>query len=155
MSDHRAYQLYAHITWHTWKRVGCIDQNAVSDIDKAIDHASEQCGVRVIRRAVLADHVHLLVSFRPSTRLSNFMSMCKGGSAYLANQRVPGAVRWARGWTIGWAFGVTSSEALRRSAVRSPSRSATYRARAGQYLTPVFKPGFTKSDRLARGLGST
>src|ERR1043166_6102862 len=57
MSNHRAYQLYAHITWHTWKRVGCIDQAAANDLESAIRSASDDVGVHVLRRAILADHV--------------------------------------------------------------------------------------------------
>jgi len=54
--------------------------------------------VRVLRGAVLADHVLLVVSFQPDTRLSDFVRLAKGVSATRANRRVPGAVRWARGF---------------------------------------------------------
>ena len=97
MPNHRAYQLYAHITWHTWKRVGCLDQAAVDDVMSAVASACRKSAVRVLRGAVLADHVHLLVSFRPDTRLSDFVRLAKSVAALRANRRVPGAVRWARG----------------------------------------------------------
>jgi REP element-mobilizing transposase RayT len=50
--------------------------------------------------AVLADHVHVLVSFRPDTQLSDFIRLAKTISAFRANARVPGAVRWARGFFV-------------------------------------------------------
>ena len=99
MSDHRAYLLYAHITWHTWRRVGCLDQAAVQDVKSAVRSACEKTNVRVLKGAVLADHVHLLVSFRPDPRLSDFIRLAKSVAAYRANLRVPGAVRWARGFS--------------------------------------------------------
>ena len=98
MSNHRAYQLYAHITWHTWKRVGCIDQAAVEDVKRAVAQACRKAGVHLLRGAVLADHVHLVVSYRPSTRLSDFIRLAKSGAALRANRRVLGAVKWARGF---------------------------------------------------------
>ena len=98
MTDHRAYQLYAHLTWHTWKRVGCIDQTAANDLESAIRSACHKSGVRILRQAILADHVHVVVSFRPNTRLSDFVRLAKSVGAVRANRRIPGAVRWSRGF---------------------------------------------------------
>ncbi len=109
MSSHHAYQMYAHVTWHTWKRVGCVDAAAASDVRSAIASACQATGVRVFRDAVLANHVHLvvsfrpdirLVSFRPDIRLSDFVRLAKSVSATRANRRVTGAVRWARGYFV-------------------------------------------------------
>ncbi|MCH7875178.1 MAG: IS200/IS605 family transposase [Gemmatimonadetes bacterium] len=112
MSEHRAYQLYAHITWHTWKRVGCVDSAAVADIERALLGACRRCTVRVLRWAALADHVHLLVSFRPHTRLSDFIRIMKSVSARSAARRAPGALKWARGYFVR---SVCSSELARVS----------------------------------------
>ena len=98
MSIHHAYQLYAHITWHTWKRTGCLDEAAVSDVRSAVATACRRTCVRVLRGAVLADHVHLVVSFRPDARLSDFVRLAKCISALRANRRITGALRWARGF---------------------------------------------------------
>ncbi|MGH7644593.1 MAG: IS200/IS605 family transposase [Gemmatimonadales bacterium] len=98
MSSHRAYQLYAHITWHTWRRVGCLNRAAAADVASAVASACRKSGVKVLRSAVLADHVHMLVSFRPDSRLSNFVRLAKSVAAVRASRRVPGAVRWARGF---------------------------------------------------------
>src|SRR5439155_34632 len=49
MSEHRAYRLYAHITWHTWRRLGCIDAAGVADVRSAVRSACERtadCGPR-------------------------------------------------------------------------------------------------------------
>jgi REP element-mobilizing transposase RayT len=67
-------------------------------IRRAIDVAAQRNQVHVLACAILADHVHLLVSFRPSTRLSDFVGEVKGLASRTANQRVPGAVRWGRGF---------------------------------------------------------
>src|SRR5439155_929769 len=100
MSSHHAYQMYAHITWHTWKRIGCVDMGAAQDVRNAVASASRATGVRVLRGAVLADHVHLVVSFRPDARLSDFVRLAKSVAATRANRRTTGAVRWARGYFV-------------------------------------------------------
>jgi len=97
---HRAFQMYAHITWGTWQRVGCIDQLAVRDIESALATACEQCGVRVLASGFLADHVHLIVSFRPDSRLSDFIRLTKAISTTRANRRVFGAIKWGRGYYV-------------------------------------------------------
>ncbi len=99
VSRHTAYRLYSHITWHTWRRVGCLNADVLDDVQGAIEEASERCGVNVLRGACLSDHVHLLVSFRPTTRLSDFVGFVKGLSAWRSNKRVYGSVRWSRGFS--------------------------------------------------------
>jgi REP element-mobilizing transposase RayT len=66
----------------------------------AVASAGKKSGVQVLRGAVLADHVHLIVSFRPDTRLSDFVRLAKSVAATRANHRVAGAVRWARGYYV-------------------------------------------------------
>ena len=98
MSGHTSYQLYAHVTWHTWSRAGCIDASSRDDIVSAVCDAATRCAVHVLRGAILSDHVHLLVSMRPSTRLSDFVGFSKTLSSWAAGKRVPGAIRWCRGF---------------------------------------------------------
>ena len=77
---------------------GLLDQAAVADVKSAVLSACRDSGIHVLRGAVLADHVHLVISFRPDTRLSDFVRLVKSAAAVRANRRVPGAVRWARGF---------------------------------------------------------
>lgn len=97
---HSAFQLYAHITWHTWSRVGCVDETAAADVHRAINVAGRRTAISVIAAAVLADHVHVLVSFKPTSVLSEFVRVAKSGSAVEANRRTGGTVRWARGFYV-------------------------------------------------------
>ncbi|UCG86166.1 MAG: transposase [Gemmatimonadota bacterium] len=93
-----------------WQRVACVDADAAEDVVAAIEDAGLRCGVCCLRIAVLADHVHLQVSYRPTTRICDFVRLCKAGSSYLAGRRVPGAIRWARGY---YAASVGSRELCR------------------------------------------
>src|SRR6185437_2522081 len=100
MGPHRAYQMYAHIVWRTWCRVGCVNSAAVGDIRSALTSASKKTGVRVLRHAELEDHVHVLVSFLPDQKLSDFVRLVKSVSSFRAGQRMPGAIKWARGYYV-------------------------------------------------------
>ena len=100
MSGHQSYQLYAHITWHTWRRVGCINSHGAADIEVAVKKACAHSRVRCLRLAVVADHVHLLISYHPTTRISDFIRLCKSGASYRAGRRVPGAIKWCRGYHV-------------------------------------------------------
>ena len=42
----------------------------------------------MLRHAVLADHVHVVVSFRPDTRLSDFIRLAKAVAATRANRQL-------------------------------------------------------------------
>jgi putative transposase len=140
MPNHRAYQLYAHITWHTWKRVGCLDQAAAADLKSAVASACRDSAVHVLRGAVLADHVHLVVSFRPDTRLSDFVRLVKSVAAVRANRRVPGAVRWARGFYVATIHKRDLTAVIRYVAhqgARHPDRIP----RPGKLTDPGRKPG--------------
>ena len=70
----------------------------MDDVRSAVASACRKSAVRVLRGAVLADHVHLVVSFRPDTRLSDFVRLAKSVAAVRSNRRVMGAVRWSRGF---------------------------------------------------------
>ena len=97
MSGHRSYQMYAHVTWSTWQRVGCIDTRVAKDVGEAMIVAAERSAMRILQSAILADHVHVVLSLRPDSRVSDFLRVAKSGSAVMANRRIPGQLKWARG----------------------------------------------------------
>src|SRR5205823_12786236 len=80
--------------------VGCRDAAAASDVESALTSECQPTCVRVLRRAVWAAHVHVVVSFRPDIRLSDFVRLATSVAATRANRRVPGAVPWARGYFL-------------------------------------------------------
>lgn len=97
MSGHRSYQMYAHVVWSTWQRVGCIDSLVARDVGQAMAVAADRTAIRILRSAILADHVHVVLSFRPDSNVSDFLRVAKSGSATMANRRIPGQLKWARG----------------------------------------------------------
>jgi REP element-mobilizing transposase RayT len=78
---HKAFELYAHITWATRLRVRAITRRHVAIIAKAILDAAERHRLHVLSQAILADHVHVLVSFRPDCALMGFVRDAKSESS--------------------------------------------------------------------------
>jgi len=143
--SHHAYQLYAHITWHTWERVGCVDAQSAQDVVIASECASRRTLVKVLRCAVLSDHVHVLVSYRTDGRVRDFVSLAKSISAYRANKRIPGALKWARGFYVASyhkkdlpriAAYIAGQLARHPERVPRPARHS--------FLTPGDSPGLTQ-----------
>lgn len=100
MRWHKAFELFAHITWATRLRVPAVAKRHVPLITKAILDAAKRHGMHVIAQAVLADHVHVLVSFRPDHALMGFVRDAKSESS-----RRAGHITWGRGYyagTVSW-----------------------------------------------------
>ena len=150
MSGHHAYQMFAHITWHTWQRVGCIDASAVHELRIAVMYAEKRTGVRVNRGAFLADHVHLLVSFRPDTRISDFVRVAKSVGATRANRRVAGAIKWARGYYVATLHRNDLAVRLRyidRQFLRHPDLIPRGLRGSDVLLTPGASPGSNQQEQ--------
>jgi len=100
---HHAIGLYAHLTWHTWRREWSIRSVDAAVIAEVVLEAARRCGIRVLAQAVLADHVHVLLSYSPDVTLSSFIRHAKSESARRINMGRSEApsFRWARGFYAG------------------------------------------------------
>jgi REP element-mobilizing transposase RayT len=80
-----------------------IRKHDVRSIVDAVLEAAQSSDVRVHAQAVLRDHVHLLISYLPTARLSSFMRHAKSESARRVNLARKDAQRleWARGYFMG------------------------------------------------------
>ena len=97
----RKPSLYAHITWHTHRRARCIRRADAEIVARAILDSGTRCGTHVLAQAVLADHVHVLVSFTPEKPLTPFIRDAKSESTRRVNLGEPHRLRWARGYYAG------------------------------------------------------
>ncbi len=98
---HKAYGLFAHVTWHTWRRQAFVRRHDVAVITAAIRNAAERHGLNLLAQAVLADHVHVLVSYRPDQSLAPFIRDAKSESARRVNSGATSFLRWCRGYYAG------------------------------------------------------
>ena len=105
---HKAIGLYAHLTWHTWRRQPTLTRTDLPHVIDAVHDAALRCRVRVQSIGLLADHVHVVVSFAPDTTLSSFIREAKSSSALRINRsRQRGDdFRWCRGFyanSLSWS----------------------------------------------------
>ena len=107
---HRTFGLFAHVTWHTWRRQNSVRRADVETVARAIRDAASRNSVHVVAQAVLADHVHVLVSFLPERALTPFVRDAKSESARRINQARGAVFQWARGYFV---------ESLSRTHVRA------------------------------------
>jgi REP element-mobilizing transposase RayT len=99
---HAATGLYAHITWHTWRRQFSVCEPDVPVIIGAIQAAAERSGFHIAGVAVLAEHVHVVVSYLPTSTVSNFVREAKSESARRVRLARPeSCLRWGRGYYAG------------------------------------------------------
>ena len=98
---HRKFGLFAHITWHTWRRERNVRRCDVEVVGRGILVAAERQAVHVLAQAVLADHVHVVISFRPNRAITPFVRDAKSESARRVNTLREGRFRWARGYYAG------------------------------------------------------
>ena len=98
---HKAYGLYAHVTWHTWRRQCSVSAPSARVIAAAVLQAAHRHNVNVLAQAVLADHIHLLVSYRPDTALAGFIRDAKSESSRRANEQTGSQLKWCRGYYAG------------------------------------------------------
>jgi len=98
---HKAFGLFAHITWHTWRRQPWLRRQDVEVVSDGIRRAAKRYNMNILAQAVLTDHVHVLVSFRPQHALAPFVRDAKSESARRLNQIRQPHVRWCRGYYAG------------------------------------------------------
>ena len=98
---HQAMGLYAHLGWHTKSRVPTVWAKDVTVIVDSFRAAGARTKVRVHAIAVLSEHVHLMVSYPPSARLSDFVRDAKSESSRRIN-RTRGSKRWLLDWCRGF-----------------------------------------------------
>ena len=97
LRTHTHYRVYLHVTWHTWRRFPCITGRMVPWVEEGLYAAARRTSVRILEKAILSDHLHLLLSVSPTTRLSDFVRLAKTISAFVSNRRSFGALKWCRG----------------------------------------------------------
>jgi len=108
---HNAVRLYAHIVWHTWRRIPFLRASDIPIVAEAISRAGQRTRVRVLAQAVLTEHLHLLVRCAPDATVSGFVREAKSESARRVNETrmKDDAIKWCRGY---FADSVSRSDVL-------------------------------------------
>ena len=102
-SSHQACGLYAHVTWHTWRRIAQVRKSDVPVVTATVLDAARRWRVHVHAQAVLSDHVHLVVRYPAHVPLASFIRHSKSESSRRINSSRVDAqrVQWCRGYYAG------------------------------------------------------
>jgi len=117
--SHTVSRLSAHIVFVTKYRKKVLQgdiQKRCRDIVKQVCDSED---VTILKGAVSKDHVHILVEYRPSLSISEFVKRVKGRSSRLLQQEFPTLRKeyWGRHfWAIGygvWSTGNITEELVK------------------------------------------
>ncbi|MFH1861422.1 MAG: IS200/IS605 family transposase, partial [bacterium] len=95
-----AHQLYAHITWCTEKRVPLLESKIEEIFKDTIQEVCREENYQLIAAECVPDHIHLIVRFRPTHKLSDFIHLVKGRTSRLITRRTGQDFQWQKGYGI-------------------------------------------------------
>ncbi len=95
-----AHQMYAHINWNTASRVEIIDMKIKSALGKIIQETAKADGYEVLAFEAVSDHVHLVVRFKPTHCIADFVKKIKGKSSRVIPYSISRPLEWQKGYGI-------------------------------------------------------
>ncbi len=95
-----AHQLYAHITWTTVERSKLIDEKVKTELRAVINEVAEKDGYEVIAFEAVADHVHLIIRFKPNHQIADFVKTIKGRSSRVIPYVLNKPLYWRKGYSV-------------------------------------------------------
>ena len=100
--NHNSYALYYHIVFVTRKREPLIDHEIARFLDGFFETKCSEMDAHLIERGILCDHVHLIVSLRPTHYIPEMLNILKGTASHEANYHhaFMNALYWMRSYHI-------------------------------------------------------
>jgi len=100
--NHTSYALYYHVVWSTKKREPFIDREMAGFLRDFLASKCDELEVHLLEQSILYDHVHLLLSLRPTHYIPEVINYLKGTSSHEANNHHEFAepLYWTRGYRI-------------------------------------------------------
>jgi putative transposase len=117
--SHTVSRLSAHIVFVTKYRKKVLTGDIQIRCRELIKQVCDSEDVSILKGAVSKDHVHILIEYRPSMSISDFVKRVKGRSSRLLQQEFPKLRKeyWGRHfWAIGygvWSTGNITEEVVK------------------------------------------
>jgi putative transposase len=105
-SNHTAYNIKYHIVWATKNRRKILNGNVAEKLKALLRKGCDARELTILDGSVSKDHVHLLISCKPSISPRKIARYLKGGSARFLHNEFPALRRywgqrlWARGYFV-------------------------------------------------------
>jgi len=117
--SHSITRLTAHIVWVTKYRYKVLRGDIQQRCRELIMQVCDAEDVKILKGAVSKDHVHMLIEYKPSMSISDFVKKLKGRTSRLIQQEYPELKKryWGRHfWAIGygaWSTGNITEELVK------------------------------------------
>ena len=100
--NHNSYALYYHVVFVTRKREPLINREIADFLEQFFRAKCGELEVHLLEQGVLCDHVHLLLSLRPTHYIQEVLSFLKGTASHEANNhhKFANVLYWMRGYHI-------------------------------------------------------
>ena len=100
--NHNSYALYYHIAFVTHKREPLINCEIADFLEQFFQDKCEELDVHLLEQGVLCDHVHLILSLRPTHYIPEVLNFLKGTASHEANHHheFANVLYWMRGYRI-------------------------------------------------------
>jgi putative transposase len=108
-----AHQLYAHFSWCVEKRTELITPEIENSIKSITQEICSEEKIEMLACEAVQDHVHLLIRFHPTHRLSDFIKLVKGRSSRMINIKLCEGFQWEKGYGVD-TVGLKALEVARK-----------------------------------------
>jgi putative transposase len=100
--NHTSYALYFHVVWATKKRDPLIDRQIADFLEGFLPAKCEELELRLLAQGILCDHVHLILSMRPTHYIPEVIDYLKGTASHEANNHhhFTNSLYWTRGYHV-------------------------------------------------------
>ena len=98
---YRGFRLYYHFTWATKHRTPMMVGPVQGDIQRLLIHQCRRLEYVLLEMAVMPEHVHLLLSLKPTDFLPDVVKHLRGGVARAFNAaHEEGPIDWNSGYGV-------------------------------------------------------
>ncbi|MGB7062953.1 MAG: IS200/IS605 family transposase [Candidatus Zixiibacteriota bacterium] len=98
--SHTSYALYYHLLWAVKRRFPLITESVRADPEGNLKKKSEQLGIRLLAVGINPEHLHCIISLRPTHYIPEVAKELKGFSSHEVNKSEEEFIKWARGYSI-------------------------------------------------------
>lgn len=110
---HSRAQLYVHLVWTTKERAPVLSKPVLFELSALTEQSARAHGAAVLAFGGVADHVHVLIRYRPDLSVSSLARGIKASLSYTVRRDVEGMAdfRWQAGFAA-FSAGVVDIDRL-------------------------------------------
>jgi len=97
---HTSYALYYHLVWSVKKRFQLITDSIMDKLELLLKKKCEELRVHLLAVGINPEHVHSIISLRPTHYIPEVVKELKGFSSHEINKDQNDFIKWARGYSI-------------------------------------------------------